>query len=143
LRILEPRYWEKVNKDGPIPEHRPELENCWEWTAGTDKKGYGLFRLNGKIQRAHRLSYEAVNGETELTLDHLCLNTCCINPQHLEAITREENNKRQAETRLIPQKRVKKEWNPKVKPVFRKFGQNETNIDNDGGNSNPLSPDGR
>jgi hypothetical protein len=124
MKILEPRFWEKVNKEGRIPEHDKSLGPCWEWTAGTDNKGYGLFRLNGKIQRAHRLSYEAVNGETDLTLDHKCLFTSCVNPDHLEAVTREENNRRQALNRHIETTRTKKVWNPRPKPTFRKFGQN-------------------
>jgi hypothetical protein len=62
-KLLEPRFWEKVNKNGEVPVHAPELENCWIWTAATDKKGYGLFRLNGKIQRAHILSYSSEYGD--------------------------------------------------------------------------------
>ena len=29
-----------------------------------------------------------------LELDHLCRNKCCVNPQHLEPVTRSENLKR-------------------------------------------------
>ena len=39
------RFWAKVNKDGPIPAHHPELGPCWIWTAATDPKGYGRFGI--------------------------------------------------------------------------------------------------
>lgn len=122
-RFLEPRFWEKVNKSGEIPGHAPELGNCWVWTAATDKKGYGLFRLNGKIQRAHILSYVAECGDIEddLTLDHLCLRTSCVRPSHLEKVSREENSRRRGETKDIDHVIVKKEWNPRVKPKFRRL----------------------
>ena len=35
---LEERFWRKVDKNGPIPEHRPELGPCWVWTAGTNTR---------------------------------------------------------------------------------------------------------
>jgi len=130
---LDNRFWEKVNKNGQIPEHNPELGHCWEWTASTDKKGYGLFRLNERIKRAHILSYRFAKGEIPegYTLDHLCLRTWCVNPNHLEAITRKENNQRQAKTADIPHEKIRKEWNPKPKIVFRKLGQNAKLNDDD------------
>jgi len=80
------RFWNKVNKDGP--------NGCWEWTAckktGT---GYGLFfwYVDGKRfgTNAHRVSYELLVGPIAdgLQIDHLCRNTSCVNPAHLEAVT--------------------------------------------------------
>lgn len=56
---------------------------------------YGVHWTNDirKLQRAHRLSYEAHKGKIPkgLTIDHLCRNTICINPEHLEAVTNKEN----------------------------------------------------
>lgn len=34
VAVQEPKFWEKVNKHGPVPEHCPELGPCWIWTAG-------------------------------------------------------------------------------------------------------------
>lgn len=52
---LEERFWAKVNKDGPIPEHRPELGPCWVWT-GSLSRGYPILTRDGRDVRGHRLS---------------------------------------------------------------------------------------
>jgi len=73
-------------------------DHCWEWAGGHDRKGYGRCQV-GRVHRgAHRVVYELLvepipNG---LHLDHLCLNTGCVNPDHLEAVTPAENRSRQA-----------------------------------------------
>lgn len=66
--------------------------DCWEWTAGKDPRGYG--RTGNAL--AHRLVYQALVGPIPdgLTLDHLCRNTGCVNPDHLEPVTQAENNRR-------------------------------------------------
>ena len=53
-RTPEQRFWEKVNKDGPVPEACPDLGCCWCWTGSlfTDS-GYGQFWLDGTNRRAH------------------------------------------------------------------------------------------
>lgn len=67
---------------------------CWEWTAFLSDGGYGKIFVNKKGPRpAHRVLYEIVNGPvaTGLDLDHLCRNRRCVNPAHLEPVTRKEN----------------------------------------------------
>lgn len=71
---------------------------CWEYT-GYRTKGrcvYGVFHKNSKAIRAHRLSYELFNGPIKagLVIDHLCRNTVCVNPKHLEAVTSQTNSLR-------------------------------------------------
>jgi hypothetical protein len=67
---------------------------CWEWQAAK-KDGYGVFYHKGKIKFAHRVSYDVKFGLVEnLVIDHLCRNTKCVNPQHLEQVTNAENVKR-------------------------------------------------
>ena len=118
------------------PEETGLKTPCWVWTAGTDRKGYGTIRIDGKIKRAHRLGYEFVNGPIPegYTVDHRCLRSSCVNPDHLEAITREENNIRQRENSHIPHDIVRIKWNPKKVVKFRKLGKykrglNDTNND--------------
>ena len=70
-----------------------KTETCWNWTAYKNPKGYGAFE--GTM--AHRWSYEYYKRPipSEWQIDHLCRNTSCVNPDHLEAVTLEENLRRQ------------------------------------------------
>jgi hypothetical protein len=85
MRTLEERFWSKVDTSaGP--------DGCWEWTAYTDKYGYGQFTHEGKHLKAHRFAYELVTGELLLfDLDHRCHNPSCVNPAHLRPVTDKQN----------------------------------------------------
>jgi hypothetical protein len=89
----EARFWAKVNKDGPLPAHRPELGECWLWTAARNRQGYGRLRVGGSFISAHRFAYELLVGPIPggLTIDHLCVNPPCVNPAHFEPVTAGEN----------------------------------------------------
>ena len=80
--------------------------DCIIWTGGSDKYGYGRFRLEkGETQvLAHRYSYETVRGPVPqgLELDHLCRNPCCVNPAHLEAVTHRVNVQRGEAGKHLP-----------------------------------------
>lgn len=95
LRPALDRFWEKVNKDGPIPEHRPDLGPCWVWMAGTDAHGYGHF-WSERYVGAHIWAYTTFVGPVGdgLELDHLCRRVSCCNPSHLEPVTHQENIRR-------------------------------------------------
>lgn len=69
---------------------------CWEWTGGVSDNGYGQMKHNGATVSAHRYAYERQNGPipVDLQIDHLCRNRRCANPDHLEAVTQEENLRR-------------------------------------------------
>ncbi len=70
----------------------PVESGCWEWT-GSCHWGYGQFWNGIKQVKAHRFSYEFFNGKVPdgLDLDHLCRNRKCVNPDHLEPVTRSIN----------------------------------------------------
>lgn len=67
---------------------------CWDWAGYLRDNGYGQKWKDGRLTGAHRAAYEYVVGEIPpgLDIDHLCRNHGCINPQHLEPVTRRENN---------------------------------------------------
>lgn len=74
-------------------QHIPEpMSGCWLWT-GALSCGYGVIGVNGRSMRAHRWSYERDKGPIppELEIDHLCRVKCCVNPDHLEAVTHSVN----------------------------------------------------
>lgn len=96
-RTVEQRLLAMVDKTG---------SECWLWTGCLGGQGYGWLRVNGRSVPAHRVSYELFVGPVPegLTLDHTCHNddeSCpggdaclhrrCVNPAHLEPVTRGEN----------------------------------------------------
>lgn len=84
---LPPHFWAKVR--------RGSVHQCWEWTGATSS-GYGTFGWHGRIVKAHRLAYTQLRGPIPdgKSLDHLCRNTICVNPAHLEPVTHYENMRR-------------------------------------------------
>ena len=80
------RFWWKVE----------QTDSCWIWKGSKDSRGYGEFWFNRKLWKAHRFSYTKYIGEIPegYHIDHLCGNTSCVKPKHLEAVTQQENNKR-------------------------------------------------
>jgi len=68
--------------------------DCWMWVGWRDKDGYGRVKWDGKGLQAHRVVFELIRRTPmpkHLVADHLCRNTWCVNPDHLEAVTNQEN----------------------------------------------------
>jgi hypothetical protein len=92
--------------------HPEPNSGCWLWIGATSSLGYSTMRFRGKNHLAHRVSYILHRGEIPKNqeLDHLCRVRCCVNPHHLELVTRRENimrsplslpNQRRAQTHCI------------------------------------------
>jgi len=88
------RFEAKVDTNGPIWNGTP----CWLWTANQVGLGYGAFFANKEVKQvyAQRWSYEHYVGAIPegLDIDHLCRVHLCVNPKHLEPVTRSENMRR-------------------------------------------------
>lgn len=82
----EDRFWAKVDRSG----------ECWLWTATANTAGYGRFWHDGKLGYAHRWSYEHHHRPLlpKEAVDHLCRRPACVNPDHLDAVSQLENNRR-------------------------------------------------
>lgn len=69
---------------------------CWIWKREIGNNHYPRFARRGRDFFCHRISYELFKGDIPegMTIDHLCYNHNCINPEHLEAVTSSENSRR-------------------------------------------------
>jgi hypothetical protein len=83
----EERFWRFVRK----------TETCWNWSGTKDRLGYTHFQ-SPISQLAHVFSFFLHKGSIPkgLEIDHLCRNRGCVNPDHLEAVTRKQNMERAA-----------------------------------------------
>lgn len=71
-------------------------DGCWIWDGARYATGYGTFAFGKKSFVAHRVAYLMCKGAYPLglDLDHLCRVRPCVNPAHLEPVTRQENLRR-------------------------------------------------
>jgi len=118
-RTVQERFWPKVDK-----VDKAGADGCWLWIASTTAAGYGQLSVGTTMRYAHRLSYEWLIGPIPagLDLDHTCRTRRCVNPDHLEPVTRSENNRRgllsalRPEPMACPQGHVYDEANTYVNP---------------------------
>jgi len=77
------KFWTKVDKTG----------RCWIWKNYITHGGYGQLKWGDKLNYAHRVAYEISFGKIpyKMVIDHLCRNRACVNPNHMELVTRGEN----------------------------------------------------
>lgn len=99
LPTVAERFWQKVNKNGPYSKKC--RSKCWIWCFAsmlTSAGRYGVFHWPGGERLAHRAAW-TLSGRTVtagLELDHLCRNTLCVRPSHLEEVSHAVNVQRGA-----------------------------------------------
>lgn len=75
---------------------------CWYWCGarsrgGGNRKWYGSFSVGGNVVRAHRFASEVLAGDACPSghhRDHTCFFSMCVNPEHIEVVSHEENEAR-------------------------------------------------
>ncbi len=85
-RPVMARLWEMINKKEP--------EECWPWLGRPDRYGYGVLKVQGKVQKAHRYALQFKLERpllTDVLVLHSCHNPICCNPAHLREGTHQEN----------------------------------------------------
>lgn len=87
-------------KPKPFMSYVEKTDGCWIWKgARHQKNGYGSFRHNGKVRKAHHVAFEMHNGplptlgngSLDTVVMHTCDNSMCVNPHHLILGTRRQN----------------------------------------------------
>ena len=86
----------KINFEVSFFKRVKKTDSCWEWIGCKNDGGYGTFHKRNapfKTQKAHRISYQLLVGPIPygLSMDHLCRNRWCVNPNHLEPVTHKIN----------------------------------------------------
>jgi hypothetical protein len=95
-KSVDERFWAKVE------EPFDAINDCWVWKAARSQKGYGQFRIgprgagSNRNILAHVWAYEFFNGPVPKgnELHHICETKSCVNPSHLEPLTRAEHMRR-------------------------------------------------
>lgn len=111
------RFWPKVDKNGPVPAHDPDLGPCWIWTAAKNPAGYGHINVNGRNRTAHRVAWELLVGEIPPAMDllHKCDVKACVRSSHHYLGTDSDNQRDMHARSTAPRNMPKGEQHPNSK----------------------------
>jgi hypothetical protein len=109
-----------INDWAIMPE---PMSGCWLWLATVGENGYGQITCirDGRYinKKAHRIVYESNRGAIPdgMDLDHLCRTRSCVNPDHLEPVTRSQNVKRGLVPALTRERAARRTHCPQGHPL--------------------------
>jgi HNH endonuclease len=111
-----------------LVEDRGYVTPCWIWRSTSQK--YPRSRADA---RPYRDSYETFIGSIPegMEIHHLCGQTHCVNPKHLEAVTRAEHNQRSKAILTVAQVREIREraaQGETLRSLAREFGVSHTTV---------------
>lgn len=107
-KSIRERFFAKVDTNGPIPAHRPDLGQCNVWTGKKFSNGYGTTshgpHATRKCLLVHRVAWEFENGPIPdgLRVLHHCDNRPCVRLSHLFLGTTADNMRDMAEKKRSP-----------------------------------------
>lgn len=119
------RRLEEIATDSERYEQDP-VTDCWIWKGARSRSGHGVVRVGTQVFRAHRAFYLFFVGPIlpNLIVHHDCRNAGCVNPRHLEVVTRTQHNRIHAgeNGKLTPEK-VKE-----IRTLWLKGGLNQAQL---------------
>lgn len=119
------RFWSKVDVRN--------TSKCWPWRAYKDKDGYGMFLLEGKSERSHRIALFLRTGNFPKYACHKCDNPTCCNPDHIYDGSHAENMRDAKERKRFMPTRGSKHYSTsltdaKVKAIREEYSKGDSNM---------------
>jgi len=101
-------------------ERIPEA-GCWLYMGTVGKLGYAQTTVGRKHLLPHRVMFEHYKHSipSGMQVDHLCRVRSCVNPHHLEAVTKSENVRRSSAPE-VARNRMLSDRNPSRQMVAHK-----------------------
>jgi len=126
----EPKKYIKGHRSkNNAPDYKVDKNGCWVWQKQINNKGYGIaYKKGSGMTYAHRVYYERHRGPIpeNMVIDHLCRNTACVNPDHMEVVTQTENIQRGSRAILNPEMvaHIRRDYGngKKISEIAKKYG---------------------
>lgn len=103
LNKLKPTNLHAATAEEKFYRMTTATKSCWWWEGPVNQSGYGVLTHDYQSTYAHRWSWEHLMGAIPegFTIDHLCANKLCVNPEHLETVSIAVNSSRRHGNRVF------------------------------------------